>query len=215
MTSDASQKTAQQLFVDGLRQFGAAANSADRQRSAKARAQLAKLRRGFAGDRYVSEALAVVYAYNPPQGEEELWLLIGALFATHPRDQRGFGSLGQSYGQLLQENGGRAGAAERRFAQLVAVEGIALRHYLRQAVQLLASFDVPLDYYRLLMDLRVLLADASGIKAAEMRQRIRLEWLKDFHRARATTSRPGSGLDAVSEAEQITSEAAEEDLLDV
>ena len=215
MTSETARKTAHELFVDGLSRLAAAANSTDRHGSGTARAHLARLRRGFAGDRYVSDALAVVYTYDPPPGEEELWLLVGALFATHPRHRRGVGNLGASYGQLLRAHGGRAGAAERRFMQLIAVDGDALRHYLRQAVQLLASFEVPLDYYRLLLDLRVLLSDGSSIKDAEIRQRVRLAWLKDFHRTQTSSSaEPRRAQNAPGELVETTEDAATNDVLD-
>ena len=215
MTTEPAQKTAHELFVDGLSRLAASANSTDRHGSTTARANLARLRRGFVGDRYVSDALAVVYAYDPPTGEEELWLLVGALFAIHPRHRRGAGNLGASYGQLLRAHGGRAGAAERRFTQLIAVEGDALRHYLRQAVQLLASFEVPLDYHRLLMDLRVLLSDGSSIKDAEIRQRIRLAWLKDFHRTRTSSSAESRhAQDVPGGLTETTEEAATNDTLD-
>jgi CRISPR system Cascade subunit CasB len=73
----------------------------------------------------------------------------------------------------------RGESVERRFIQLLSVDRSALPHYLRQAVQLLRTDEVAIDYDRLLADVLVLL---RGNFLDPDAHRVRLQWARDFHR---------------------------------
>lgn len=166
------------LFVDSLYRCHAALGG-ERRRAAEARRVLARLRRSFAGPRQEAEAYDVVFQYNPPESEQEIWLLLAGLFALHPQprpsgDKRG--SLGSAMRELAKRRGT---SADRRFQQLLAADRNALPHYLRQAVQLLRTDNVALDYDRLLEDLITVLGPQSRDIDG---RRTRLRWARDYHR---------------------------------
>jgi CRISPR system Cascade subunit CasB len=165
-------------------------NRANRHHATRARAELAVLRRSFAGPRQEAEAYGIVFEFDPPESEQRIWLLVGGVFALHPQATPGEGrrkvSLGGALGTLARDRGD---SVTRRFTELVSVEDEALEHYLRQAVQLLRAGGVTFDYYRLMDDLATLLApDPHGLRA-KRRQRVRLAWTRDYHAA-ARSSRP-------------------------
>ncbi|GAB1819617.1 type I-E CRISPR-associated protein Cse2/CasB [Herbidospora sp. RD11066] len=162
----------------------------------EARRTLARLRRSLGGLRYEADAYAIVFPFDPPPSEQKAWILIAGLFALHPQPRprnasgNGFRSLGTSMRDLVAERA----SAERRFVQLLAVDQASLPHYLRQAVQLLSTDSIPLDYGRLLDDLVTLLREHAD---PERVHRIRLNWARDFHRPRPARSpaAPGSSPD--------------------
>jgi CRISPR system Cascade subunit CasB len=170
-----------QKFVTYLYRVHRSLDGTNKHAAADSRAVLARLRRSFAGQRQQADGYLIVFDFDPPEDEQQVWLLTGGLFALHPRPspagpERGR-SVGAALGTLARENNV---AAERRFRQLIAVEGDGLAYYLRQAVQLLRAGSAGLDYYRLINDLAVLLAaDPSG-RRAERRQDIRVAWIRDF-----------------------------------
>lgn len=144
---------------------------------ADARRTLARLRRSFAGARQEVEAYEIVFAHDPPRSEERTWLLVAGLFALHPQPYptgAGARTMGASM-RVLEARRGES--ATRRFLQLVSADRNALPHYLRQAVRLLDSSDVSLNYRRLLPDVHVLLGDRP-----ELAQNVRLDWTRDFYR---------------------------------
>jgi len=153
-----------------------AALTAEQYRAGPARQQLAKLRRSFAGPRQEADAYAVVFPFDPPLREQQVWLLVAGLFAIHPHANT---ARGRTIGGAMRIVAvARGQSAERRLTQLLSVDQQALPHYLRQAVQLLRSEDVAFDVHRLLADLVVLLGDENDDAA----HRIRLRWARDFHR---------------------------------
>ncbi|MFI0511177.1 type I-E CRISPR-associated protein Cse2/CasB [Streptomyces sp. WSLK1-5] len=167
----------------------------NRHAAGEARRTMARLRRCFAGPRQEADAYSTVFDFDPPEPEQHIWLLVAGLFALHPQPhhgERARPSLGTAMGHLAQTRGD---SVQRRFTQLVSVETTALPHYLRQCIQLLATADIPLDYYRLLNELTDLLADDPTGRQAERRQRIRLTWARDYHRA----SRPAPAAPAEPE----------------
>lgn len=178
-------------FVNYLYGLHAGLASMNPRRAAESRQALARLRRSFAGPRQEAEAYDVVFAHDPPQAEQEVWLLIAGLFALHPlphpRGPRR--SLGAAMSVLVQRRGE---SVNRRFVQLVSVDKYGLPHYLRQAVQLLKTESVPLDYEQLLIDLVKVLNDDSRDDAT---YRVRLGWARDFH-IRARPERPHDADDA-------------------
>lgn len=164
-------------FVTYLYGLCAGLGSANSRRAAESRQALARLRRSFAGPRQEAEAYDVVFAHDPPQAEQEVWLLVAGLFALHPlhRPSGPRRSLGAAMSVLVQRRGE---SVNRRFVQLVSVDRHGLPHYLRQTVQLLRTESVPLDYEKLLTDLLDVLCDNSRDEAA---YRVRLNWARDFH----------------------------------
>lgn len=146
------------------------------QRVSESRQALARLRRSFSGPRQQAEAYDIVFAHDPPESEQEVWLLVAGLFALHPQPRRHSRSLGASMGKLATLRGA---SVTRRFTQLLARDRDALAHQLRQTIRLLDSENVPVDYDQLLDDLAVLLGDRYRDDAA---QRIRLRWAREYHR---------------------------------
>ncbi|WP_052372628.1 type I-E CRISPR-associated protein Cse2/CasB [Amycolatopsis taiwanensis] len=166
------------LFVDSLYRYNAALGG-ERHHAAEARRVLARLRRSFAGPRQEAEAYDVVFQHDPPEIEQEIWLLLAGLFALHPQPRpRGdkHGSLGTAMQELARQRGD---TVDRRFQQLLATDRYALPHYLRQAVQLLRADNVAVDYTRLLDDLVVILGPHSQDEDV---RRTRLRWARDYHR---------------------------------
>jgi len=162
-----------QSFVRHLYGLCYAVNSGNSQRAAEARRTLARLRRSFAGRAQEAEAYDVVFPHDPPIDEQDLWLLIAGLFALHPHTDN---ARGRSIGGAMRLLETSRPSAARRFTQLLSVEPAALHHYLRQAVQLLRSSQVPIDYHVLLTDLVTM--RESPDKAHE----VRLRWARDYHR---------------------------------
>ncbi|KWW98834.1 CRISPR-associated protein CSE2 [Carbonactinospora thermoautotrophica] len=164
-------------FVDYLYGLHQGLSSDNPHRVAECRRVLARLRRSFAGARQQAEAYDVVFRHDPPEREQEVWLLVAGLFALHPQPGNG-DTLGRAMRRLARA---REGTVDRRFTQLLAVDRESLPHYLRQAVQLLRAENVPLDYARLLDDLVALWT--GGEDAAH---RVRLAWARDYHRPERT-----------------------------
>ncbi|MFC0862378.1 type I-E CRISPR-associated protein Cse2/CasB [Sphaerimonospora cavernae] len=174
-------------FISHLYGLHAKLESGRQHQSAEARRELALLRRSLAGGRQEADAYAVVFPYDPPVDEQQAWLLVAGLFALHPQprsrtasdpsgaQRRPSRSIGVSMRRLVE----RRSSAERRFLQLLGVDRTALPHYLRQAVQLLHTENIPLDYDRLLNDVVSLMSEHHD---AERAHRVRLTWARDFHR---------------------------------
>ncbi|NJP30071.1 type I-E CRISPR-associated protein Cse2/CasB [Microbispora sp. SCL1-1] len=174
-------------FVNHLYGLHAKLESGRQYQSAEARRDLALLRRSLAGGRQEADAYAVVFPYDPPIEEQQAWLLVAGLFALHPqpRPRTSPGPSGaqrppsRSIGVSMRRLVERRSSAERRFLQLLGVDRTALPHYLRQAVQLLHTENIPLDYDRLLDDVVILMSEHHDPERAH---RVRLTWARDFHR---------------------------------
>ncbi|WP_249044583.1 type I-E CRISPR-associated protein Cse2/CasB [Crossiella equi] len=165
-----------------------ALNSGIQKRVAGARHDLALLRRSLTGGRQ-AEAYEVVFRDAMPDRsqEQEVWVLVGGLFALHPSPWRDAGrirSIGASMG-LLSKKAPNAATVTRRFTQLLGRSPAALPYDLRQAVRLLADHGVPVHYGRLLDDLVVLLGkEPRGERASE----VRLTWAREYHLPRTATT---------------------------
>ncbi|MGW2625878.1 MULTISPECIES: type I-E CRISPR-associated protein Cse2/CasB [Micromonospora] len=162
-----------EAFIRHLYRLHYAVTSGNPHLSGEARQTLARLRRSFAGRQQEVEAYDVVFPHEPPSHEQDLWLLVAGLFALHPQGNTG---RGRSLGAAMQELVEKRPSAARRFTQLLSVEPAAMPHYLRQAIQLLRSADVSIDYLRLLNDLAVMRS------SREETHRIRLNWARDYHK---------------------------------
>ncbi len=167
-------------YVKRLYGLDGARGSANPAVAAQSRRQLAVLRNSFTDGRQV-EAYEIVFRADPPdnEAEQDTWLLVGGLYALHPKVWKsgpGPRTLGASFGRLAKKLDNTS--VHRRFTQLLARDGPALPHHLRQAVRLLSAHDVPVDYHALLDDLVVLLGnDPRGDRAG----RIRLKWAREYH----------------------------------
>ncbi|MFD4611916.1 type I-E CRISPR-associated protein Cse2/CasB [Streptomyces sp. NPDC058440] len=181
-------------FVTHLYRLHRTISSNNVHAAGEARRVMARLRRCFAGPRQEADAYETVFDFDPPEAEQHIWLLVAGLFALHsqpqPEEQHRRASIGTAMGLLAQDRGD---SVRRRFTQLVSVEGPSLPHYLRQCAQLLSTAAIPLDYYRLLDELVDLLTDDPHGRNTERRQRIRLTWARDYHRASHLDDSPAAG----------------------
>lgn len=129
----------------------------------KDRGALAQLRRGLTREPGSDLAMAPhVTRYIPATAgmwEEAAYYLVAALFAWHPRDwdsaDAGERNLGASFARLAAAEGraeGHAASIEQRFVALLNSHRDDLRVHLRQAVSLLKSKEVPIDWAQLLAD---------------------------------------------------------------
>ncbi|MFD9734626.1 type I-E CRISPR-associated protein Cse2/CasB [Umezawaea sp. NPDC059074] len=163
-------------FIDQLHKLHHGASSGIAKHQSDCRAQLARLRRSLNGPQYQVDAYEFLFKQNPPETEQETWLLVAGLFATHPQPGRsGRRSLGTSMRDLRAK---RTDSATRRFQQLLGRDRRALPHHLRQTIRLLASDSIPVNYGQLLDDLVVLLGERYREPEAH---RVRLKWARDFH----------------------------------
>ena len=125
------------------------------------RGALAALRRGL-GRPPGEEPEMHKYVVRWTGGEQSRWeentyYLVAALFAHHPVqwDKReGQSNLGASFSRLSTPDGIVPESIERRFTNLLSVPAEDLHLHLRHAVSLLKSKNVPVDWVRLLNDLR-------------------------------------------------------------
>jgi CRISPR system Cascade subunit CasB len=121
------------------------------------RASLARLKR--AAGRTLAESgslMSFFYRRLPPtvggRSVEESYFLIATLFPFAPR--RWSGDLGDSLRLLRSQAGVNEEGVDRRMAALLDAVYVELPFRLRQVVRLLAQHDLPLDWRRLLEDLR-------------------------------------------------------------
>jgi CRISPR system Cascade subunit CasB len=119
----------------------------------------------------------------------EAYYLAATLFALHPHhtdDSRA--SLGRVLSTLVARRG--SASLETRFVALLDADEDQLAERLRYAMSLLASEDIPVNYARLLDDLRFWRGDE---------RRVQIRWAQDFYRDLrietddATTADAGSG----------------------
>ncbi|NYH77150.1 CRISPR system Cascade subunit CasB [Actinopolyspora biskrensis] len=170
--TDQGLQNRQERFITELRREAANLSAAENHLVRQARKRLAELRRGVGRSYPAPAAYDLVLQYDPPETQEQAWLLTAGLFALHPmKEASGSRSLGSSLGQLH-----GVGATEARLRQLATVDQARLPHYLRQAVQLLRSHDVGIDYLRLLRDLCVLTNPKVDT------HKLRLRWVRDYYR---------------------------------
>ena len=141
-----SEATYAQRFVDYLVGLEAAEN----------RAALAALRRGAGkppGTTPEMFPIMVPWTSTLPTTEADHYYLIGALFALHPSNTDG-GNLGTTLRAVAGGDGAAMESTQRRFMVLLNTGADDLHYHLRQAVSLARSKDVPINWVRLLGDLR-------------------------------------------------------------
>ena len=124
-------------------------------READDRAALAVLRRALSGRKEdVWRAFQPVGYQLPPQPQQQdIFILIGALFAHHPQ-AGGNGNMGDHMAALRKTDPNKASSAERRFTVLVTTHPDDLSYHLRQVISLLASSGIPVKWPQLLYDVQ-------------------------------------------------------------
>jgi CRISPR system Cascade subunit CasB len=169
-----------------------------------ARGKLAAMRRGLGkAPGAVGETLQAVFPLmqealgdrmqHMSKDSEDAYLLIASLAAWHPMYWSYTGgertSLGASFARLQRdEQGGES--VERRFAALLNSHPDDLPSHLRQAIGLLKSRDVPVDYARLLRDAQEWGADSRLVQR---------EWARDFWAGRRAEQEPAEAAAAVAD----------------
>ena len=88
-------------FVTFLYRVHRSLTADSRYAAADSRAILARLRRSFAGPRQQAEAYQIVFDFDPPEHEQHIWLLVGGLFALHPRPRPESSERGMSIGAAM------------------------------------------------------------------------------------------------------------------
>ncbi len=118
------------------------------------RAALAALRRGLGQPPgYVPEMLRYISPFVTNQTsrwEERTLYMIASLFALHPAHTNE-GNMGDHLARLKSKDDT---ALERRFAHLLSAHPDDLDVYLRQAVSILRSKEIPINWDQLLRDVR-------------------------------------------------------------
>ena len=123
---------------------------------------LAALRRGLGR---MPGTAPEMHRYVAPwsNGESSRWMedvfyIVAALFAFHPihwsRDNVARSNLGDSFARLRHAEGVSEEGVERRFTGLLSVHVEDLHVHLRHAVSLLKAKAIPIDWVRLLDDLK-------------------------------------------------------------
>jgi CRISPR system Cascade subunit CasB len=117
------------------------------------RRALALLRRGLGRDPgTVPEMYSLVVPWVPENRyAEDAAFLVAALFAWHPQ-AGGQRTLGASFAALVGSNPNSKESFEQRFVSLLNCHHDDLADYLRQAVSLLRSKEIPVNWRQLLQD---------------------------------------------------------------
>lgn len=150
------------------------------------RAMLAALRRGVSQPPgaipEVSKYVQSWLWYTAPAYLEEAYYLIAPLFALHPM-KGGEGNMGNHFADLCEPGKEPPPSVERRFMLLLSAHPDDLADYLRQAIGLLKSKDVPVNWQRLLKDVL-----AWKRRDERPRLKVQKEWARKFWRSRDKTS---------------------------
>lgn len=119
------------------------------------RAALATLRRALSGStEHTIGAFRYIGHWLPQHTvDQDNYILIAALFASHPQPG-GTGNMGDHMTRLRLSDENKAQSTERRFMTLLKAHPGDLAYHLRQAVSLLKSHEVPVDWRQLLYDVQ-------------------------------------------------------------
>lgn len=146
------------------------------------RAALAKLRRGLGKKPgTVMEMYPYMCRQIPKTGDDFVYFLVAALFGLYPDAERTESSLGGSLLMLdkkfRQQRGSsssdeKTSSVERRFVALLNAKKEDLPTHLRQIIGLLKSNEMPINWFRLLKDLK--------FWTSEEKHNTRRKWAKEF-----------------------------------
>jgi CRISPR system Cascade subunit CasB len=144
------------------------------------RAALAALRRSLGQPiGHNGETHRYILWINPSTWDEPYYYLIAGLYALHPTSwhrteaNNRLTNFGASMARLNREV--VSSSIERRFVALLDAHEDDLAEHLRQTVSLLKSRDVPVDWVRLLKDLRSWKLESKSVQ----RQWARAFWVND------------------------------------
>lgn len=142
------------------------------------RAVMASLRRGLAqpGCAEVSRIVQHWLPLGSRGWREDAYYTIAPLFALHHKDIAIEGNMGDHFRALCDNPSDPPPSVERRFMQLLASDAVDLDDLLRQAVSLLKSKDMAVNWQGLLEDVR------WWKHSDKSRDRVRLEWSRSFWR---------------------------------
>lgn len=112
------------------------------------------------------------YASGMPRNDENAYFIVAALFGLFPKpswksDDSRRCSLGHSLAFLKDDSG----SIERRFVALLNADTEDLPNYLRQIVSLLKARDAPINWHKLLADLK---------NWSSPNRRVQREWARGF-----------------------------------
>ena len=143
------------------------------------RGALAALRRGLGS---APGSVPAMYPHILPWAPhnrvaENACCIIGSLFALHP-DPGGAGNMGNAFAKV----GDRTESLEKRFVALLNCHYDDLPNHLRQAVSLLKSKDVPIDWRQLLWNV------VSWDHEARFVQK---QWAREFWKSRPSEAEVG------------------------
>ena len=144
------------------------------------RTVMAALRRGLAQPRSpeVSRIVQCQLSENSPHYLEDAYYSIGPLFAFHHEFIADKGNMGNHFRDMCEDPENPPSSIERRFMQLLSSDAGDLDDLLRQAVSLLKSKDIPINWQELLNDI-------IDWKYSEDRQDfVRRKWSRAFWRSR-------------------------------
>lgn len=130
----------------------------------KNRAALANLRRGLGKKPGTAmEMFPYIHRKIPPTKNESAYFLVAALFGLYPDAETTEGNLGKSL-LLLEDKtqeqrnnsseDNKISSVERRFVALLNAKEADLPSHLRQIIGLLKSKEIPIDWFRLLKDVK-------------------------------------------------------------
>lgn len=114
--------------------------------------------------------------------------IVGPLYAFHPESKAGdrWNNLGAHF-RALAKGGEPSPSVERRFTMLLASEPDELPDALRQAISLLKSQNVPVNWQQLFVDVQKWM-DRSQYGEAK-RKEVRLAWSRSFWSLGTTTDK--------------------------
>ncbi len=163
----------------------------ERLREQDDRGRLASLRRGLGQQpgtvMEVSRVVEHMLDEDDPPWVRDTLYVIAPLFAFHrlPYDGERRHNMGDHFWNLLDDKNEPPPNIERRFVALLSSEPDDLPDTLRQAVSLLKSKDVPVNWRQLFDDIQEWLRE--GATGEDARQRVRLRWSRSFWRLRLGT----------------------------
>jgi len=150
------------------------------------RAMMASLRRGLAQPR-CAEVSRIVQCWlfeDSPRWLEDTYYSVAPLFGLHHDEITSKGNMGSHFRDLCDDPSDPPSNVERRFMQLLASDANNLDDALRQAMSLLKSKGVAVNWQRLLNDV------GWWKQSADSRDRVRLDWSRKFWRTNRQPNQP-------------------------
>lgn len=159
------------------------------------RGALAALRRVLGRDLGdVPAADRVILPWVPPTTSDrraKAWYLVAGLFASHPMSDTAGGSFAWSFRRFCEAH--PRSSLEQRFQALLQAHVDEMPDHLRRLVQLLRAANIPVDWVRLLRDVKAW---------NDPERRVQRRWARDFWAVAPTVAKAESPTDR-SQQEEI------------